>query len=105
MLYSDHMHTHTHTQCYYINENLYAIGLGMQATTPEAAAVLGVPSEVDEGTCITREMVHHCGVSLSEQHNAGFTSLFVQSALSIYNWAALFYPAAGKLLWLHRHVG
>ena len=55
----------------------------MPATNAEAPAGSGVPSEVNEGMCITREMVHHCEVSLSEQHNAGFTSLFVQSDLAL----------------------
>ena len=56
------MHTHSHTHIYsYVNENLYAIGLGMQATNAEVPAGSGVPSDVDEGMCITREIVHHVG--------------------------------------------
>ena len=54
----------------------YAVGLGVQAPTAEAPVVL---SEVVEGMLITREMVHHHGVSLSKQHTAGFTSFFVSA--------------------------
>ena len=45
----------------------YAVGLEPNA---EAPVVL---SEVVEGMLITREMVHHHGVSLSKHHTAGFT--------------------------------
>ena len=55
----------------------------MQATNAEAPAGSGVPSDVDEGMCITREIVHHCGVSLSEQHTAGFTTSLLQSDLAL----------------------
>ena len=93
------MHTHSH----YVNENLYAIGLGMPATNTETPAGSGVPSDVDEGMCITREIVHHCGVSMSEQHTAGFTSSLLKSdlALSTYNGQLFVYPVPGELLWLH----
>ena len=79
-----HSLTHTHTQCSYVNENLYAIGLGMQATNAEAPAGLGVPSDVDEGMCITiGRWFIIVGVSLSEQHTAGFTSSLLQSDLAL----------------------
>ena len=55
----------------------------MQATNAEAPAGSGVPSDVDEGMCITREMIYHCGVSLSEQHTAGFTSSLLRSDLAL----------------------
>ena len=63
----------------------------MQATNAEAPAGSGVPSDVDEGMCITREMVYHCGFSLSEQHTAGFTSSLLQSdlPLSTYSYLAI----------------
>ena len=43
---------------------IYVIGLGMQATNAETPAGSGVPSDVNEGMCITREMVYHCGGEL-----------------------------------------
>ena len=82
---------HIIIECSYVNEILYVICLGMQATNAEAPAGSGAPSDVDEGMCITREMVYHCGVSLSEYHTAGFTSLLVQSdlALSTYSYLSI----------------
>ena len=59
----------------------YAIGLGVQAPTAKAPAVL---TKVVEGMRITKEMVHHHGMNLSKQHTAGFTSfLLVQSDLTL----------------------
>ena len=49
----------------------------MEAPPAEVPVVLEVPSEVDEGMCITREMVHRRGMSLSKQHTAGFTSFLL----------------------------
>ena len=59
MLYSDHMHTHTYTIFLRKWKHFYVFGLGMQATNAEAPAGSGVPSDVDEGMCITREMIYH----------------------------------------------